>query len=134
MSDCQVFYVKYFNVQIGVGLLHDIWVGAQYWKWVTVFKMLWDGLIAQFIELVEVVVVGIDGGGLDDLLGLMVLGWLKVDFCIWLSWSYVYVQLDVWECWKANVIVTGKQKNPPDRKSTRLNSSHEIPSRMPSSA
>ena len=31
-------------------------------------------------------------------------------------------------------IVTGKQKFDQDRKSTRLNSSHEIPSRMPSSA
>ena len=28
----------------------------------------------------------------------------------------------------------GKTENAPDRKSTRLNSSHEIPSRMPSSA
>ena len=31
-------------------------------------------------------------------------------------------------------IVTGKQNDHIDRKSTRLNSSHEIPSRMPSSA
>ena len=34
---------------------------------------------------------------------------------------------------KCSPIVTGKQRKR-DRKSTRLNSSHEIPSRMPSSA
>ena len=41
----------------------------------------------------------------------------------------VWDALDIERC---NIIVTGKQYR--DRKSTRLNSSHEIPSRMPSSA
>ena len=97
MSDRQVFYAKHLNVQIGVGLLHDAWAGAQYWKRATAPKTLWDGSIAQFIELVEVAVAGIDGGGLDDLLGLTVLGRLKADPRIWLSWSHAYAQPDVWE-------------------------------------
>ncbi|ARR55342.1 terminase [Rhizorhabdus wittichii DC-6] len=97
MADRQVFYAKHLNVQIGVGLLHDAWAGAQYWKRATAPKELWDGSIAQFIELVEVATAGIDGGGLDDLLGLNLLGRLRDDPRIWLSWSHAWAQPDVWE-------------------------------------
>lgn len=97
MADRQVFYAKHLNVQIGVGLLHDAWAGAQYWKRATAPKELWDGSVEQFIELVEVAVAGIDGGGLDDLLGLNLLGRLRADPRIWLSWSHAWAQLDVWE-------------------------------------
>jgi len=97
MADRQVFYAKHLNVQIGVGLLHDAWAGAPHWAKATAPKTLWDGSLAQFIELVEVAVAGIDGGGLDDLLGLNLLGRLKIDPRIWLSWSHAWAQLDVWE-------------------------------------
>ncbi|MBO9380253.1 terminase large subunit [Sphingomonas histidinilytica] len=97
MADRQVFYAKHLNVQIGVGLLHDAWAGAQYWKRATAPKELWDGSIRQFIELVEVATAGIDGGGLDDLLGLNLLGRLRDDPRIWLSWSHAWAQPDVWD-------------------------------------
>ncbi|QEH81179.1 terminase large subunit [Sphingomonas sp. C8-2] len=97
MADRQVFYAKHLNVQIGVGLLHDAWAGAQYWKRATAPRELWDGSISQFIELVEVATAGIDGGGLDDLLGLNLLGRLRDDPRIWLSWSHAWAQPDVWE-------------------------------------
>lgn len=97
MADRQVFYAKHLNVQIGVGLLHDAWAGAQYWKRATAPRELWDGSISQFIELVEVATAGIDGGGLDDLLGLNLLGRLRDDPRIWLSWSHAWAQPDVWD-------------------------------------
>ncbi|WP_347271810.1 terminase large subunit domain-containing protein [Rhizorhabdus histidinilytica] len=97
MADRQVFYAKHLNVQIGVGLLHDAWAGAQYWKRATAPRELWDGSISQFIELVEVATAGIDGGGLDDLLGLNLLGRLRADPRIWLSWSHAWAQPDVWD-------------------------------------
>lgn len=97
MADRQVFYAKHLNVEIGVGLLHDAWAGAQYWKRSAAPASLWDGSIEQFIQLVEVAVAGIDGGGLDDLLGLNLLGRLRSDPRIWLSWSHAWAQLDVWE-------------------------------------
>lgn len=97
MADRQVFYAKHLNVEIGVGLMHDAWAGAPHWARATAPKALWDGSLAQFIELVEVAIAGIDGGGLDDLLGLTLLGRLKSNPSIWLSWSHAWAQLDVWE-------------------------------------
>ena len=97
MSKRQVFYAKHLNVEIGVGLLHDAWAGAKYWKKAAAPAEVWDGTLKHFLELVEVAVAGVDGGGLDDLLGLTLLGRLRADPTIWLSWSHAWAQLDVWE-------------------------------------
>jgi phage terminase large subunit-like protein len=43
---------QHLNIEIGLALRSDRWVGADYW---------------------ETIVMGADGGGLDDLLGLAVL-------------------------------------------------------------
>lgn len=97
MAKRQVFYAKHLNVEMGVGLLHDAWAGATHWERATAPAELWDGSVEQLIALSEVVVAGIDGGGLDDLLGLTLLGRLKADPRKWLSWSHAWAQLDVWE-------------------------------------
>jgi hypothetical protein len=58
------------NIEIGLALQSDNWVGADFWAASPAY-------IASLTELkarCEVVVVGIDGGGLDDLLGLTLLG------------------------------------------------------------
>jgi phage terminase large subunit-like protein len=88
----QVFYAKHLNVEIGVGLLHDAWAGAGYWEKATDETLTFDELLRRS----EVIVAGIDGGGLDDLLGLTLLGREK-DTNIWLSWSHAWGHLDVWE-------------------------------------
>ncbi|MEY9599345.1 phage terminase large subunit-like protein [Bradyrhizobium japonicum] len=61
---------QHFNIEVGLRLRSDRWAGADFWE-KTPEK------VSSFEELLrrsEVVVVGIDGGGLDDLLGLAVLG------------------------------------------------------------
>jgi phage terminase large subunit-like protein len=97
MSERQVFYAKHLNVEMGVGLLHDAWAGAVHWQKAAAAPDVWDGSLEQFIELVEVAVGGVDGGGLDDLLGLTLIGRLRGDPRIWLTWSHAWAQLDVWE-------------------------------------
>ncbi|MBB2965241.1 phage terminase large subunit-like protein [Methylobacterium sp. R2-1] len=60
---------QHFNVQIGMGLGGN-WPGAEFWGRGTDTTLTLDALL----ERSEVVCIGIDGGGLDDLFGLTVLG------------------------------------------------------------
>ena len=92
----QVFYAKHLNVEIGVGLRHDAWVGALYWQAARAAPEVWDGTLDHMLEIVEVVVAGGDGGGLDDLMGLALLGRHKVTKQ-WLLWCRAWAQQDVFE-------------------------------------
>lgn len=92
----QVFYAKHLNVEIGVGLRHDAWIGAVYWEGAKAPLELWDGSFEQLLEVSEVIVAGGDGGGLDDLLGLALLG-RHVVTKQWLLWCRAWAQLDVFE-------------------------------------
>lgn len=92
----QVFYAKHLNVEIGVGLRHDAWIGGIYWEGAKASPELWDGSFEQFLEICEVVVAGGDGGGLDDLLGLALLGRHKVTKQ-WLLWCRAWAQQDVFD-------------------------------------
>lgn len=64
------FLAKHLNVQIGMTLRADRWAGADFWEAAGNKSVTFDYLM----EHSEVVVGGIDGGGLDDLLGLGLLG------------------------------------------------------------
>ena len=87
----QVFLAKHLNVEIGLGLSNDAWAGGRYWQDAAVEGGLTlDGLL----ERSEVAVVGIDGGGLDDLLGLAVLGRCR-ETRHWLLWSHAWAHDDV---------------------------------------
>lgn len=61
---------QHLNIEIGLALMSDRWAGADYWQAQERPGITLDAIL-QGCELID---VGIDGGGLDDLLGLAVLG------------------------------------------------------------
>lgn len=77
------FVSKHLNVEVGMALRSDAWAGADFWQDCAEPGLTLDVLL----DRCEVVVVGIDGGGLDDLLGLTVVG-RERDTRRWLSWSH----------------------------------------------
>lgn len=88
----QTFLSKHLNVEIGTNLRANRWPGADFWN-----KGAEDGLtLPKLLERSEVVVVGIDGGGLDDLFGLCVLG-RDAKTRDWLAWSHAWAHKGVLE-------------------------------------
>ena len=57
----------------------------------------------HIIEQSELITIGIDGGGLDDLLGLAVLGRLKKDPRIWWLWNHAWANKIALERRKENI-------------------------------
>ena len=83
---------QHFNVEVGLALRNDRWPGADYW-----LKAAEPGLTLQaLMDRSEVCTVGIDGGGLDDLFGLAVIGREKVTKR-WLMCSMAWAHPDVLE-------------------------------------
>jgi phage terminase large subunit-like protein len=76
------FLAKHGNVEIGLNLRSDRWAGADFWEAAAEPGLTLEALLDRS----EVVVVGIDGGGLDDLLGLCVMG-RERGTRRWLSWN-----------------------------------------------
>ncbi len=86
------FLAKHLNVEIGLRLAADRWPGADFWQ-----QQGREGLtLESIIERCEVITVGIDGGGLDDLLGMTVIG-RERDTRDWLSWSHAWAHPSVFE-------------------------------------
>ena len=87
------FMAKHANVEIGLNLRSDRWAGADFWESQAKARGL---TLDQLLDRSEVVDVGIDGGGLDDLLGLAVVGRDK-DTREWLTWTQAYAHPSVLE-------------------------------------
>ena len=77
-----LFASQHLNDEIGMNLRSDRWIGADSWEASADKSMTLD----MILERSEVVTVGIDGGGADDLLGLAVIGREKVTRR-WLHWA-----------------------------------------------
>lgn len=86
----QVVLAKYLNVEIGLRLRRDRWRGAPYWEAAGDPTLTLDALLQRC----EVVVVGADGGGLDDLYGLCVAGRERLTGR-WLFWTKAWAWPDV---------------------------------------
>lgn len=87
------FLAKHANVEIGLALRSDRWAGAEFWEAAALAPKL---TLDELIERSEVIDVGIDGGGLDDLLGVAVVGREKVTRR-WLLWTHAWAHPSVFE-------------------------------------
>src|SRR5690625_970269 len=93
------FLAKHLNVEIGLALRSDRWAGADFWEQQADDSITLDALL----ERSEVVTVGIDGGGLDDLLGVAVIGRCK-ETRKWLVWNHA---------WAHSVVLERRQSEAP---------------------
>lgn len=83
---------QHFNVEVGLGLHADRWAGALYWE-----KAARPGLTLDvLLDECDVCVAGIDGGGLDDLMALGVIG-RHAETRTWLHWGRAWAHPDVFE-------------------------------------
>lgn len=81
----QKFLAKHLNIEIGLNLRTDRWAGADHWEAAGDNSLTFDELLRRS----EVIVVGIDGGGLDDLLGLSLIG-RERETRRWLHWAHAW--------------------------------------------
>lgn len=88
----KLFASQHFNIEIGIRLGSDRWRGADHWESRADRTITFETLI----ERSDVAVAGIDGGGLDDLLGLCVIGRCR-DTRHWLVWAHAWCQPGVLE-------------------------------------
>lgn len=86
------FLAKHLNVEIGLALRSDRWAGADFWESCGVQAVTLDYLL----EWSEVIDMGADGGGLDDLLGLSAIGRHK-ETRKWLIWCRAWAHPSVLE-------------------------------------
>lgn len=81
----QIFLAKHLNVEIGLRLRRDRWSAADLWLDAAEAGLTMESLI----DRCEVVVVGLDGGGRDDLFGLAVAG-RERNTRRWLTWAHAW--------------------------------------------
>lgn len=84
-----LFASQHLNVEIGVGINSGRWVGVDYWE-----KAARDITLETIMETSDVCVVGVDGGGLDDLLGFGVMG-RHAKTKRWQFWGKAFADRDV---------------------------------------
>jgi phage terminase large subunit-like protein len=89
---------QHFNVEIGQRLRNNGWAGGRYWQVAQYSEPL---TLDDLIRLCDVIVAGVDGGGLDDLLGVAFAGrhavtkeWLFV-FRAWAQPSVLEQRKDI---------------------------------------
>jgi phage terminase large subunit-like protein len=63
------FLAKHLNVEMGMALKSQRWAGADFWE-----KQASNVTLQDVLTRSEVIVIGGDGGGLDDMLGFAALG------------------------------------------------------------
>lgn len=87
----QQFLAKHLNIEIGLNLRSDRWAGVDFWE-----QQIREVSFDEILLRAEVITVGIDGGGLDDLLGLSAIGRDK-ETREWLSWCHAWAHKIVLE-------------------------------------
>jgi phage terminase large subunit-like protein len=97
-ADLNNFYAKHLNVQLGMSQRADGWAGATIWE-----RGIEPGLtLDAILERSEVINISVDGGGLDDLLGVALIGREK-GTKRWLGWAHALISDIGIERRKANI-------------------------------
>jgi len=91
-AELRGFLAKHLNIEIGLALMSDAWVGAEFWEPQGATWLNLDEILTRC----EVIDVGGDGGGLDDLLGLAVMG-REAGTRRWFHWAHVWAHPSVLE-------------------------------------
>ena len=86
-----IFASQHLNIQVGMGLHTDRWIGVDFWPSASVPMSL-----EELLDQSEVATIGIDGGGLDDLLGFAVIGRNRHTRA-WHSWARAWVHPEALE-------------------------------------
>lgn len=94
----QEFLAKHLNVEIGLNLRSNAWAGADVWQKNALPEL---NSLDWLIEHCDQIAVGLDGGGLDDLLGFCAVGKLSGQPEKWVLWGMAW----------ANEIVLERRKN-----------------------
>lgn len=88
---------QHLNIEVGEQLRADGWAGARYWGQSADKSLTLESLI----ERSEVIVIGLDGGGLNDLFGLCVLGRESGEGELrqrrWFAWTHAWAYPEVME-------------------------------------
>lgn len=85
------FLAKHLNVEIGMSLRSDRWAGADFWE-----SQSRGVTLSGILSRCDVVDIGIDGGGLDDLLGFSVVG-RDPESREWMAWHRAWAHPSVLE-------------------------------------
>ncbi len=88
----QIWVSQHLNIEIGVGISNDGWHGAEFWEAAGDAQLT----LAKILKQCDVVTMGGDGGGLDDLMALVVIGRHKVTRQ-WLGWGHAFADPKVLE-------------------------------------
>ena len=85
-----VFFAKHLNVEIGQNLRSNRWSGAEFWARQADRSLTYEALLDRS----EVCAIGFDGGGMDDLTGLCLIGRDRVTKD-WLVWAHAWAHQSV---------------------------------------
>ena len=85
------FLAKHLNIEIGLNLRSDRWPGADFWE-----AQSRGVTLSDILARCNVVDIGIDGGGLDDLLGFAVVG-RDAESREWMAWHRAWAHPSVLE-------------------------------------
>lgn len=91
-AELKAWASQHLNIEIGLALRSDSWPGASYWEPNGSPGMTFE----EVLERSEVITIGIDGGGLDDLLGLAIIGRCR-ETGTWLHWGRAWAHPSVLE-------------------------------------
>lgn len=97
-EEMDIWISQHLNIQLGIAEHRNSWAGARYWLDAADPEPITP---QSMVQRCDVVTVGVDGGGLDDMLGLCLAGRDRVSRD-WLFWAHAWIHPDAIEQRKEN--------------------------------